>query len=144
MLVFALRGLGQARSRATGGKSAPPCGTGCWGDAGSNVPIARQGLSSGATASAAGTFHTCAVVDGDVYCWGSNTAGQLGDGSTTNHSTPVQVRGLATGATGIAAGYEHSGALIGGRVACWGENHFGQLGNGSTTSSPVPVPVAFQ
>ena len=40
----------------------------------------------------AGINHTCAVANtGEVYCWGSNTAGELGDGSTTDVTMPVKV-----------------------------------------------------
>jgi alpha-tubulin suppressor-like RCC1 family protein len=42
---------------------------------------------------AAGEDHVCAIAGGhgDVYCWGSNANGLLGDGTTTNHPTPVNV-----------------------------------------------------
>ncbi len=43
----------------------------------------------------AGGYHTCAVnVDHQVYCWGRNNMGQLGNDSTINSSVPVLVRGL--------------------------------------------------
>ena len=53
----------------------------------------------------AGFYHTCALLaDGTVRCWGDNSSGQLGDGTTTNRPTPVQVTGIST-ATAIAAGW---------------------------------------
>jgi hypothetical protein len=36
-----------------------------------------------------GSFHTCAIVDGGLQCWGSNQFGALGDGTTTQRNTPV-------------------------------------------------------
>jgi len=42
----------------------------------------------GATAVDAGETHTCAVVNGGVQCWGSNTSGQLGDGTNSNSLVP--------------------------------------------------------
>jgi alpha-tubulin suppressor-like RCC1 family protein len=99
-----------------------------------------------ATAIAAGSEHTCAIATGGVvYCWGSNSNGQLGDGTTADSWVPVAVSGLGTNVAAIATGAFHSCALTGGAssgsVLCWGRNDHGQLGSGSTADSPVPVPV---
>ena len=64
-------------------------------------------LGGPATAIAAGSDHTCALLAGQVLCWGNNSAGELGNNSTTNSLTPVPVSGLS-GATAIAAGAEHT------------------------------------
>ncbi len=88
-----------------------------------------------------GGQHTCAVADGGVYCWGLNSDGELGNGTTTQSSTPVQA-GTITGATAVSTGYMHSCALAGGKVYCWGDNSRGQLGDGTTTQRNSPVQVA--
>jgi hypothetical protein len=52
----------------------------------------------------AGGAHTCGVTtDHRIFCWGSNSDGQLGDGTTTDHSTPVQVSDYRPSATAAAS-----------------------------------------
>ena len=90
---------------------------------------------------AAGYWHSLAVKnDGTVWAWGSNTSGELGDGTTTDRLIAVQVLGL-TDMVAVAAGQWFSIALKGdGTVWGWGRNGSGQLGDGNTTavqSTPV-------
>ena len=110
----------------------------------SSNAVQVTGLGTGAAvAVGVGDDHTCAAMfDGTVWCWGDNTYGQLGDGSTTPTDVAVQVTGL-TGVVGVAAGEIHSCAVTsGGQAWCWGRGAHGRLGNGGTADSPVPVLVS--
>lgn len=92
---------------------------------------------------AAGANHACAVIaGGTLKCWGDNSFGKLGDGSTSTRFEPVEVVGLGGRVVQVAAGTNHTCALMGtGRVKCWGSNEYGQLGNGSRTDRLVPTEV---
>jgi alpha-tubulin suppressor-like RCC1 family protein len=95
---------------------------------------------------AAGSDHTCALKGGQVYCWGYNFHGQLGDGTYyTNRTTPTLVANGAManiGVTAVAAGGWHNCAIKSGALYCWGRNDYGQLGDGTTTQRITPTLVA--
>lgn len=107
------------------------------------TPAAVSGLSNVIAIAAGGGHNLALKSDGTVWAWGSNSAGQLGDGTTTNQpTTPVQVSSL-TGITGIAAGEAHSLAIKSdGTVWAWGRNNFGQLGDGSNTNSSTAIQIS--
>ncbi len=82
-----------------------------------------------------GDYHSLAVKEnGTVWAWGRNSAGQLGDNTSTNRSTPVLVPGLSR-IISVTGGGEFSLALDStGNVFSSGNNSSGQLGIGSTTN----------
>ncbi len=104
--------------------------------------LASQGMTVGGTPIVGGDRHSCALqASGAVLCWGSNSQGQLGNGTTNSSLGPVAVTGLGD-AVALVAGPYHACALqASGGVSCWGDNFNGQLGNG-TTSRAVVSPVA--
>lgn len=86
-------------------------------------------------------FTSNAGAVGEIYSWGSNPFGELGDGTTINRLIPVQVNVLAD-TTAIDAGSNHSLALKSdGTVWAWGRNIHGQLGDSTTIDRSVPVQV---
>jgi alpha-tubulin suppressor-like RCC1 family protein len=90
----------------------------------------------------AGQFHSLLLrTDGLLWGWGTNGAGQIGDGSTTLRPTPVQTQGL-TGVIAIATGQQHSVALRNdGSVWTWGSNAGGQLGDSTPTFRSIPAQI---
>jgi alpha-tubulin suppressor-like RCC1 family protein len=90
-----------------------------------------------------GAYHSCALSSvGGVRCWGLNTDGQLGDGTTISRLTPIDVFGMISGIAGIATGDRSSCAItIFGGLRCWGHNGFGQLGDGTLISRLYPTDV---
>ena len=122
----------------------------CWGDnssgqlgngtrTGTSVPVAIpdarlwRGLS-------AGDNHTCALWAAGTFggvsdpaCWGGNSSGQLGDGTTIDRATPP-LEPVTT--------YGSAGTRFTCSNYCSGDNTYGQLGNGTTTNSAIPVRIA--
>jgi alpha-tubulin suppressor-like RCC1 family protein len=132
----------------------------CWGDntygqlgngttmAGKN-PISNVQVIDDAASITAAFFETCVIRrDTTVYCWGLNTHGELGDGTTMNRSSPVMTMTM-TGTSALAiGGYDTVGPLshmcaagTDDSVWCWGSNAFGEIGNGVTQDQLTPSRV---
>lgn len=108
---------------------------------------------TGITGVQTGGYHSCALlVSGEARCWGLNTSGQLGNGSTVQQSLqPVTVldgssrqrRMPQSGIVGLSGGQEYSCALLSsGQARCWGLNTSLQLGSGTDVPlSSLPLTV---
>ena len=132
---------------AWGHNSAGQLGINSYTDSSVPVTVDRTGVLAGKTVTAisAGTSYSMALcADGTLAAWGTNSSGQLGNGSRTTSIVPVAVNttGVLAGKRiiAIAAGYNHSMALCAdGSIAAWGANNYGQLGNNYTQGSSLPV-----
>ena len=106
-------------------------------------PVQVSGLTSGVSSIAVGAANACAITTaGAVKCWGNNTYGAVGDGTTTDRTSPVSVYGLSSGVKSIDVG-SHIGCAIttAGAAKCWGWNYYGQIGDGTKTSAFKPITV---
>lgn len=91
----------------------------------------------------AGGEHGC-VRDGEgqMFCWGANGSGQLGDGTDDTRRIAQWVP-IPAGVDAMAAGDSHTCAVSEGSVSCWGNDANGQLGNGDTEgAAQLPTEVA--
>lgn len=103
-----------------------------------------SGNLSNVTSIEAGWSHGLALVGGQVFAWGDNADGKLGDGTTTTRSAPVRVltgaqadgSGNLSNITQISAGFHFSLARTNsGTLYTWGGNGQGQLGIGTSTGN---------
>ena len=111
-----------------------------------NIPGFQEGSIFTDTTLSSGYAHSCIILDdGTVSCWGRNSLGQLGDGTTTHRNTPTQTASLGTGRTAVAisSGNGHTCIILDdGSVSCWGRNTMGQLGDGTNTNRSTPTQTA--
>ena len=90
---------------------------------------------------AAGTEHTAAIkTDGTLWLWGWNSAGPLGDNTTTDRSSPVQTIAGGTNWSKVTGGNNYTAAIkTDGTLWLWGSNIQGQLGDNTKTNKSSPV-----
>ncbi|MGB3887016.1 protein kinase domain-containing protein [Gordonia sp. (in: high G+C Gram-positive bacteria)] len=123
----------------------------CWGDnefsqigdggtGTHNTPVKVPGLTN-VTAVSIGNYRSkndgypttaCAIADGDVYCWGANRYGQVGDGSTEGRQAPVKVPGLGKSTAIRTAAGTTCAVSVDKELFCWGSGEAGMIGTGNT------------
>jgi alpha-tubulin suppressor-like RCC1 family protein len=130
----------------------------CWGDnrygqlgrvtaeSSAQLPARVEGLPHGVFRLAAGAYHTCALVGvglGEMYCWGDDRFGAIGDGEAgAPFATPVRV--TIDPVRAIGAGPHHTCAISdadsesAGALFCWGRNESGELGDATGERADTP------
>ena len=115
------------------------------GEMGDALPAVSLGTGRTAVAVAAGTDHSCAVLDdGSLKCWGAGANGRLGLGDQDSRGDAAGEMGdalaavsLGSGRTAqaVAAGDAHTCAILDdATLRCWGSGTDGRLGSGATDS----------
>jgi alpha-tubulin suppressor-like RCC1 family protein len=149
----ALSGSGLARDLASGGQYSCLLRSGsgqasCWGSSNPGVssssPLDVVGTSDSVELVVGTGFRCLRRADGSVACWGDNSFGQLGDGTTDDSATPVEVMGVDDAidiAAGGSAAFHACAVRESGGAVCWGANGGGELGDGSTMPRALPVAV---
>ena len=100
-----------------------------------NVSSIKIGIMSSSIYSAAIT------TNGDLYCWGDNRYGQIGNGSTNEYqTTPVKILSNVSFVNLFFYGYS-AAITTNGDLYCWGNNMCGQIGNGSTENQTIPIKI---
>lgn len=122
----------------------------CWGrplgttfsTPGSITQVQTGAAITWATVSLGADFACGLDTMGALYCWGSDAAGQLGDG-VPGASSPAPVRvGMASDWVEISTGSAHAcGRRGAGSLWCWGDDSYGQLGNGDAGTIATPTQV---
>lgn len=96
-------------------------------------------LSNVASAGTGGNTSVAITENGDLYCWGSNTYGVVGNGSALDQATPVMV--LANVSWAASESYNTRAITKNGDLYCWGENSSHQIANGGFMFETTPVKV---
>jgi alpha-tubulin suppressor-like RCC1 family protein len=128
----------------------------CWGDNGFGsigdgtsgsgnhraTPTAVRDLTQVVEVDGGGDFSCARRSNGEVWCWGRGTRGELGNGSMVDSPVPVRVS-LPVAASALGLGQRHACARgVDGHLYCWGEAGNGAVGDGgSTTTRAVTTPV---
>ena len=132
--------------RRTDGGSGGSGGSGVGGTSGSSGEPSLPPPDLVVSAIAVGTSHAAAIASQELYTWGANEVGELGQGDTLERHVPTRLATSVTFVSVVAGGDYTCGRDEVGAVHCFGANDRGQLGQGDRTErnvpTRVPLPVA--
>jgi alpha-tubulin suppressor-like RCC1 family protein len=83
----------------------------------------------------------CASGAGGAWCWGDNTNGRLGDGTTESRGVAAPVLLPAGAVRDLRAGGTFACAIVDADILCWGANDVGQLSRPVEPFDPTPTPI---
>ena len=110
----------------------------------SSAPVRVGGASDRWLTVSVGVESSCALrADASLWCWGDNTFGQLGDGTTSVRSAPVRVA-AGTGWGAVAVGAHTCAVRSDHTLWCWGAGEHGELGDGTAIGRRVPGQVGAE
>ena len=106
-----------------------------------NSPVRERSSSTDWCQVSAGDSHKAAIkTSGQLWTWGNNACGRLGDGTITTRTSPVREISSSTDWCQVSAGSSNTGAIkTSGELWMWGTNNSGVLGDGTTVSKCSPV-----
>lgn len=112
----------------------------CWLTANITIPVAQVRVEGRWSPKSMGVG-LATTEDGTAYAWGSNSSGEIGDGTVANKSSPILVLGgikfvKVSKGSGFNLGITEDGKAYG-----WGANNGGQLGDGTVVPKSSPVAV---
>ena len=106
------------------------------------IVVVPPGPTAGYVTLALGIQHTCGTRPEGTFCWGRNTFGQLGNGTTASSPQPVRIGQGEIVFDSLSLGNSHTCGLTGsGATWCWGRGDFGQLGIGVAAHRTLPAQV---
>ena len=129
-------GLAGGQLYCWGGNAAGECGVD-GGDVTAPTAVSVANGPTSWTSVAAGLGYTCAIGDGGLWCWGTNSYGELGDGDSNQTSIPTRI-GISSDWVSVAAGDGHTCAINSAHeLWCWGFCQYGQCGPGAVMFSQM-------
>lgn len=91
---------------------------------------------------ATGADFSCGISSlGELFCWGSDLYGRLGNGTEVGDRVILQQVGIETDWTDISLNFSHVCGIRAGELYCWGNGGNGKLGNGSNSNRDLPTRV---